>query len=214
MMQIFNKYRLWVVNTACESQLYLWKNWKHLFPLIDTLVTLSPAKAFIRSGQSMERENRMLGFGRMPWSKENNEKWTKKYREDKFKHFDVMFFDTEVWAPDWNQVDNIGIPPDIFIRLYNEPRSEIAREGLIVAIKKSIADKNAAAIEPVIADISRRVQDSTVANITRSWFPGVGFDNRIQDMNPFELEMVLRGNVKPSLAHRIQSILKSKKTDA
>jgi hypothetical protein len=66
--------------------------------------------------------------------------------------------------------------------------------------------KNAAAIESVIADISRRVPDSTVKKITRSWFAGGGFGNRIEDMNPQELEMIVKGNVTPSLAQRFRSV--------
>lgn len=210
MRHLFNKYQLWVVSTTFEAQLYLWNNWKYLFPLVDALVLLSPAKASIRTFQAIEHKHGWLGFGRMSWSKENNEKWTKKYRENESDRSGVRFFNTEIWAPDWNQAYKTGIPPDIFIRLYNEPESQIAREGLIVAIKKRIAEKNAATIEPAIADISKGIPSSTVASITRSWFPGAGFGNRVEDMNPHELEMIVKGNVTPSLARRFQSIFKSK----
>jgi hypothetical protein len=117
----------------------------------------------------------------------------------------VRFFDTEIWAPDWNQVDKTGITPDIFIRLYNEPDSHIAREGLVVAIKKSVGEKNSEAIESVIADISRRMPNASVARITRSWWRGSGFSNQIQDMNNYELEAIVRGHTKPTLAGRVRS---------
>lgn len=211
MRHLFNKYQLWVVSTAFEAQLYLWENWKSLFPLADALISLSPANASIRTFQSIEHKDGWLGFGRMPWSKENNEKWTKKYRENEANGIVIRFFETQIWAPDWNQVDKTGMPPDIFIRLFNEPQSRIAREGLIVAIKKAIAERNSAVIMHAIEDISRMVQDSTVTSITRSWYPGACFGNQIQDMNPSELEMIVKGNTKPSLTHRIQSIFKSKK---
>ena len=198
------------MSTTAEAQLFLWDNWRCLFPLVDRLVALSPAKPSIRTHQAYEHKHGWLGFGRMSWSKENNEKWTKRYRENENNGSGVRFFDTQIWAPDWNHADKTGIPPDLFIRLYNEPESRIAKEGLIVAIKKAIAEKNAAVIDPVIADISRRVPDSTVKRITRSWFSGAGFGNRIEDMNPHELEMIVKGNVTPSLAHRFQSILRSK----
>jgi hypothetical protein len=207
---LFNKYELWIVSTTSKAQLYLWNNWRVLFPLVDRLVGLSPAKAFIRSYQAYEQEHGWLGFGRMSWNRENNEKWAKKYRENEDNGSGVRFFDTQIWAPDWNHAAKTGIPPDLFIRLFSEPESQIAKEGLIVAIKKAIAEKNAAAIESVIADVSRRVPDSTVKRITRSWFAGAGFGNRIEDMNPQELEMIVKGNVTPSLVHRFQSILRSK----
>lgn len=210
MRHLFNKYQLWVVSTTSEAQLYLWNNWKYLFPLVDTLVLLSPEKASIRTFQAIEHKHGWLGFGRMSWNIENNEKWTKKYRGNEPNITCVRFFDTQIWAPDWNQACKTGIPPDIFIRLYNEPERKIAREGLIVAIKKRIAEKNAATIESAIADISKSIPDSTVASIARSWFPGAGFDNRIEDMNSHELEMIVKGNVTPSLSQRFQSILRSK----
>ncbi len=196
------------MSTPSEAQLYLWENWKCLFPLMDRLVALTPARTSIRTHQAYEQEHGWLGFGRMSWNRENNEKWAKKYLENENNGPSVRFFDTQMWAPDWNHVDKTGIPPDLFIRLYNEPESRIAREGLIVAIKKAIAEKNAAEIEAVIADISGKVPDSTVKRITRSWFSGAGFGNRIEDMNPHELEMIVKGNVTPPLVHRFMSILK------
>ena len=198
------------MSTTSSAQLYLWDNWRDLFPLVDGLVTLSPAKAFIRTHQAYEEEQGWLGFGRMSWNRENNEKWAKKYRENENNGSGVRFFDTQIWAPDWNHAEKTGIPPDLYIRLFSEPESRVAKEGLIVAIKKAIAEKNAATIESVIADVSRRVSDSTVKRITRSWFAGAGFGNRIEDMNPQELEMIVKGNVTPSLVHRFQSILRSK----
>jgi hypothetical protein len=209
-----SKYQLWVVHTAAEAQLYLWEKWKYLLPLVDTLVSLSPAKAFMRSRQAIESENAWLGFGRMSWDKENNEKWTRLHKENESKGRGVRFFNTEIWAPDWNQVEKTGVFPDIYVRLYNEPDSRITREGLIIAIKHAIVEKNTAAIEPVIADISRTVPHSTVISITRSWGPGAGFVNHIQDMNNWELKTILEDRDRPSLAVRILSIFSGKRTDA
>lgn len=213
-MQWASKYRLWVVNTASEAQLYLWDNWKYLFPLVDTLVSLSPAKAFMRTRQAIEHNNAWLGFGRMSWDKENNEKWTRQHRENESKGHAIRFFNTEIWAPDWNQVDRTGISPDIYVRLYNEPDSQITREGLIIAIKKAIVQKSTAAIEPVVIDISKTVPESTLISIDRSWGPGSGFVNHIQDMNNWELKKVLENRDRPSLVARILSIFNGKRIDA
>ncbi len=210
-MQLFNKYRVWVVSTASEAELYLWDNWKHLYPLVDRLVSLSPAKAFIRTRQAVDHKNEWLGFGRMAWSKDNNAKWTTRYRENASEGSSVRFFDTEIWAPDWNQVDKTGAFPDVYVRLYNEPASQITKEGLIVAIRKSIADKNTAAIESVLADIAKLIPNCTLARVTRSWGPGAGFVNHIQDMNNYELELIVKGELTPSLTGRIWALIKSKK---
>lgn len=198
------------MSTTSDARLYLWENWRVLFPLIDRLVGLSPAKAFIRTHQAYNQGHGWLGFGRMSWNRENNEKWAKKCRANEDNESDVRFFDTQIWAPDWNHAERTGIAPDLFVRLFNEPDSRIAKEGLIVAFGKTIAEKNAAAIESAIADVSRMIPDSTVKRITRSWFAGAGFGNRIEDMNPQELEKIVKGNLTPSFAHRLQSILRSK----
>lgn len=202
------KYQVWVVNTASEAQLYLWDNWERLFPLLDKLVSLSPTKAFIRTAQGVQHKNSLLGFGRMAWSKESNEKWTKKYRENESGKKRVSFYSTQIWAPDWNQFDKTGIPPDFFVLLYNYPSSQTTREGLIIAITRVIVAQNSATVEPTIADISNIVPDSAVVKTARSWWPGSGFPNQIQDMNNWELEKVLKESTKPSLTDRIRSLFK------
>jgi hypothetical protein len=208
------KYQLWVVNTFSESQLYLWNNWKRLFPLVDKLVSLSPAKAFIRTAQAAQHKSSLLGFGRMAWSKENNEKWTRKYRENESEKVDVLFYYTQIWAPDWHQFDKTGVPPDVFVQLYNYPSSQKTREGLIIAITRAIVEEHSAIIEPAIVDISKIVPDSIVVKTTRSWSPGSQFPNQIQDMNNWELERVLEATNKPSLADRIRSTFKGRPNNA
>ncbi len=213
MRPLFNKYQVWLVHTPSEANLFLWNQWKLLFPLVDRLVSLSPAKAAIRSHQAMDGIQGWLGFGRMAWNKENNEKWTTRYRQNEGSCAVVRFFDTQVWAPDWNHTDRTGLLPDLFIRLFNEPRSHISREGLVVAVKTSIARAHAATIESIMTDIADRVQGSTVSSMTRSWFPGAGFAYQIQDMNPGELDRLATGVTKPSTAGLILLFLKGKKTD-
>lgn len=177
-------------------------------------MSLSPAKTFIRTVQGVQNKDSLLGFGRMAWSIENNEKWTKKYRENESEKVGVSFYGTQIWVPDWNQFDKTGMPPDIFIQLYNYPSSQITREGLIIAITRAIVRENSAIIEPAIADTAKIVPDSTVAKTTRSWWPGSGFPNQIQDMNNWELERVLAGCNKSSIADQIRSIFKGRPNNA
>ena len=128
----YKRYRLWVINTDKEAFLYKWDNWKLLMPSIDKLLKLTKEKAFIRTNQSFEFENKWLGFGRMTWDEENNVKWTTKYRTAD-NESRLQFFGTEIWAPDWNEFVKSGVPPDIFVKLYNIPNSQTTRQGLIIA---------------------------------------------------------------------------------
>jgi len=34
----YEKYRLWVINTQTEADLFLWENWKKLCPALDALI--------------------------------------------------------------------------------------------------------------------------------------------------------------------------------
>ena len=188
------KYQLWVINTSDEAQLYIWDNWKLIFPLIDTLVNLSSEKAYIRTNQALEHKNDWLGFGRMVWNKSNNEKWTKKYRENEYANEKVTFYDTQIWAPDWNQCFKSNITSDIFIYLYHYPNEnvKITKEGLVIAMPVKIYNMNIGLIESVLNKLLNIIPNSTLAYTTRSWRPSNGYPNHIEDINNWELERVLK----------------------
>ncbi len=188
---LFREYRLWVVNTTAEAQLYLWENYKLLFPHIDALVGISPVKAFIRSLQSMEGKSGFLGFGRMAWSKENNEKWTKKYRGNRNDHANITFFKTQIWAPDWNHHCKTGVPPDIFLEVYNYKNDHKIGEGLIVTIPDIIYRKKTEFIDTTIHKIMKAIPKSKLSVVIRTWNPGGGFPNQIQDINSWEISKVV-----------------------
>lgn len=188
---LFRKYRLWVINTPAEAQLYLWINYKLLYPHIDALLSVSRAKAFIRSSQSIEGKNGWLGFGRMAWTKENNEKWTKKYRMNKRSDENIEFFETQIWAPDWNNYCNTGVPPDVFIEIYNFQNDTTIREGVIVAIPDRIYKKHTNQIDIAIDEITKAIPEPTLSTTFRSWSPDGGFPNQIQDINNWEIAKVI-----------------------
>lgn len=142
----YRRYRLWVINTDQEAFLYKWDNWKLLMPSIDKLLTLTKEKAFVKTSQSLEFENKWLGFGRMTWSEESNRRWTTKYRTPE-NESRLQFYDTEIWAPDWNEVGRTNVPPDIYIKLYNIARFKSIKEGLIIAMPRRLAIKQKAIIE-------------------------------------------------------------------
>jgi hypothetical protein len=187
----YRRYRLWVINTNKEVNLYKWDNWKSLIPSIDKLTKLTSEKSFIRTFQSFEFENKWLGFGRMTWNKENNMKWTTKYRSPE-NESRLQFFDTEIWAPDWNQFYESGMPPDIFVKLYNNPKSQTAREGLIIAIPRRLSLKHKETIETELQRLTKLIPVSRLTMTTRFWQPWIKFDNNIEDMNPHELEEILK----------------------
>lgn len=193
----YRRYRLWVINTSKEALLYKWDNWKPLIPSIDKLLKLTKEKSFIRTSQSFEFENKWLGFGRMIWDEENNKKWTTKYRTTE-EESRLQFYGTEIWAPDWNRFYDSGMPPDIFIKLYNNPKSQKAREGLIIAIPRRLGLKEKEIIETELQRLTNLIPGSKMTMITRYWQPWLRFVNNIEDMNHQELEKIVLDGEKPS----------------
>jgi len=189
----YRRYKVWVINTNKEAFLYKWDNWKLLMPSIDKLLALTKEKAFIRTNQSFEFESRWLGFGRMTWDEDNNIKWTTRYRTAD-NESRLQFYDTEIWAPDWNAFTKTSMPPDIYVKLYNMPNSQTTKEGLIIAIPRRTSLNNRQVIETELSRLKKLIPDSTLTMITRFWFPWFKFVNNIEDMNPHELEKIVSFN--------------------
>jgi hypothetical protein len=187
----YRRYRLWVINTDKDAFLYKWDNWKQLMPSIDKFLKLTTEKAFIKTNQSFEFESKWLGFGRMTWDEENNIKWTTKYRTADSEQR-LQFHGTEIWAPDWNDFGKSGMPPDIFVKLYNIPNSQTTREGLIIAIPRQISLKQRQIIETELSRLTKLIPNSTLTMTTRLWQPWFKFENNIDDMNPQELEKIVK----------------------
>lgn len=189
----YRRYKLWIINTQTVANLYLWEKWKLLLPSLDILINLTTEPAFIRSYQSYEFENRWLGFGRMKWNEENNIKWTTKYRNGNIGDKTPDFSHTEIWAPDWNQVCDKDMPPDIFVQLYNFPTLEKIKEGIVIAMPKSIYNKNKILVDSELTKLINRIPGSTISTSTRSWWPGWKIRNHIGDINNQEIEKIVEG---------------------
>lgn len=187
----YKHYSLWVINTDKEAFLYKWDNWRQLIPSIDKLLLLTNERAFIRTKQSFEFENKWLGFGRMAWNEENNMKWTKKYRTSE-NESRLNFYDTEIWAPDWNNFIKTGMPPEIFVKLYNIPNSQTTKEGLIIAMPRRLSLNKRPIIETELSRLTNRIPNSTLITTTRLWQPWFKFSNSIDNINPFELEKIIK----------------------
>ncbi|MGY3213664.1 hypothetical protein [Mucilaginibacter sp. HD30] len=186
------RYQLYLINTTVECRLYLWDNWEKILPYINTLVALTDQPAFIRTYQSYEFENRWLGFGRMKWSDENNRKWTTKYRDNNFPGKVPEFYYTEIWAPDWNALCKTGMPPDIFVHLYNNPGVQDVTEGIIIALPISLYDKNKLLIDDAVSKIAVTVTGSKIYEAKRDWWGRRAVRNSIEAINIHEVLEIMK----------------------
>lgn len=189
MNKSLTRYQVWVINTSSEALLYTWERWKTLLPSLDAIVNLAKDPAFIRTRQSHDGENTFLGFGRMKWSEENNHLWTTKYREAPIPGKKLIFYNTEIWAPDWNKV--LQTYPDVFIKVYHYENIEMLREGIMIALPRRIAKKNRSVIAPALESLLQNIPGASLSTVTRFWTPWFKFVNEIGDMNHQELEKIV-----------------------
>lgn len=187
----YKTYQLWLINTTIECNLYLWEKWRLLVPPLDGLIGLTQEKAFIRSFQSYIHENKWLGFGRMKWDEENNIKWTSKYRTNNAVADEPEFYNTEVWAPDWNRVCDTGMPPDVFICLYNYPEVPQIREGLVIALPRSLYKKNKRLVDDSLSKLLSQIPGSKIHEIKRDWWGRTASRNNIGDITPQEIKKII-----------------------
>ncbi|HEY8927761.1 MAG TPA: hypothetical protein VIM55_01120 [Mucilaginibacter sp.] len=185
------RYKLWIVNTPEQCGLYLWDNWKLLLPAVHKLMKLTSQPAFIRTFQSYKHEYKWLGFGRMKWSEENNIKWTTKYRKDGPLTNHPDFFNTEIWAPDWNKVCDTGMPPDIFVRLYNYPDVPAISEGVVIALPRSLYKKHTLLINEAMAEIISHIPGSKMFETERNWWGRTAVRNSIEHLSPQEIRKMV-----------------------
>ncbi|MFD1145486.1 hypothetical protein ACFQ4C_30450 [Larkinella insperata] len=183
-------YTVWVINSASAVQLYVWDNWKAIYPELDTLLTLSNHPAYIQTFQSFGG-NSWLAFGRMRWNEENNTKWTSKYRTQEYSHEKLEFMGTKIWAPDCNHCYKKGQTPELYIHTYSYSHSENPLEGLLIAMPKQLAKQNKAFITSKLVAIQKRILNSSIYYLERYWTPSNGFLNRIEDMNYHELTSLI-----------------------
>lgn len=189
---IVPKYCVINVNTNQDFEIDNWENWNKVFPLIDSLIKLIGCEneTFIRTFQCFEFENNWLGFGRMKWNDQNNQKWTTKYKTEEFSDKKLEFFNTEIWSSDWNHYDKTGETPIFFINIYKE--SDL-NTGLIIAIKKKHYKQNELSLNSLFDKIKIIIPNSNVRKIERYW--KVNFfssQNEIQDMSFYHLDEVMK----------------------
>ncbi len=179
-----------LTSAAAIPELCRWEHWQKAFPIVDRLMTMSPATAAIRTGQTFDNESHWLGFGRMIWSRKNNEKWTQKYRSPQFADRQLNFLCTEIWAPDWNVVWRDHCAPDIFVKLATYTPPQI-RQSLLVAVREPIYSSRIDEIRPLVAQLASLLPDADHRTGHQRWAEKVygsgGFSDGLSNRTAFRL---------------------------
>jgi hypothetical protein len=126
----------------------------------------------------------------MQWTDESNIKWTTRYRNSNSEN-QPEFYNTEIWAPDWNSISKTGMPPDVYINLYNYPEINEIREGLIIALPCSLYKKNKKLVDSILNQIASQIPDSRIHKTKRDWWGRTVSRNNVEDLNPQELKTII-----------------------
>ena len=183
--------------TTASSQppLYRWQLWQNAYPLLDSLIALSKEKAAIRSTQSFKGDSKWLPFGRMIWSKKNNEKWSEKYRSAEHSDRVLEFMGTEVWAPDWNTAWKQEQAPDIFIKLDKHDSPQL-QQSLLIAVREPVYTNNTATIRGTIQKVAELLPSPIHYFGRQRWAEEVwdsGYRNGLSDRSTYKLvEQLIR----------------------
>ena len=188
----YRSYHIYVIHTSACCNLYLWDNWQHLFTLVDRLIKLTTQPAFIRTFQAYRYDNKWLVFGRMKWSKENNIKWTNKHLGNKPDHDRPDFYKTEIWAPDWNAVCDTDFPPDVYVSLYHHPDTQLLKEGMLIALPKSIYQKKQILVDDTLMQLTAKIPGAKISFAKRGWWGQTAKRNSIESLNPQELLKIIQ----------------------
>ncbi|MBK9759268.1 MAG: hypothetical protein IPO90_04660 [Flavobacteriales bacterium] len=186
-------YKVWVMHSSNPIRIYAWDNWKEMMPMITSLLSITTEKAYIRSLQAYEHKNGWLGFGRMPWNEESNKRWTTKYLEEPNGQGEVQFFDTEVWAPDWNSWLRTGRTPEIFVKVFGDTGFEGLKNGLIIAMPMYLFKRNEGLVTTQLAKLRSIAPSYRLASTVRAWKGSQSWviTNDIMDMNGREMRRII-----------------------
>lgn len=163
--------------------IWIWKNWQHVVPLLQTVVSLSSGVPTI-GARLQDSSGVPVKFGRMIWSLKHNEKWATKCADA-----DCQFFDTEIAFPSRSKCHKTrGLEPEVLIFVENGNLLKSADRNVDQAIIIHIANDrmDADALPAVTASIDgiRRLLNSQIAGELKrpSAFPskyGMGYTDAI-----------------------------------
>ena len=187
------KYLVININSTDNITLNDWNYWKLFYSIFDQILKQTDLEkdTYIRSFQSFKTEKNWLGFGRMKWNLQNNQKWTQKYNSEEYSSKELEFFNTEIWSPNWNNFDKTGNSPKFFSKVYHEN----INKGIFIAVDLRLYKNNSELIDGYIEEIVELIPNSKLNLFTRFWKPSKGFYNNIIDITYSEIETVLRKNL-------------------
>jgi len=94
--------------------IWIWKNWQHVVPLLQTVVGLSSGVPSIGAHLN-DSHGAPVKFGKMSWSLKNNEKWSTPCAAA-----DFLFSDAEIAFPSRNKCHTTrGLEPEVLIFVEN-----------------------------------------------------------------------------------------------
>jgi hypothetical protein len=75
--------------------------------------------------------------------------------------------------------------------LYNFPTLKSTREGLVIALPKSLYKKNKTIVDQIVDDIASHIPESQIHETERDWWGRVAKRNNIDDMTPHEIKKIV-----------------------
>ena len=165
--------------------MHRWNCWRHVCEALDPIIQLSPAKAVIRTRQSLPGNPSWLPFGRMVWSAKNNEKWTEKYAAEQM----LEFFGTEAWAPDWNTVWKQDLPPDVFLHVERPLHGNI-QQAITLAVREPLYAANLSLARSAVENVARAAPGAEQYFGYLPWAQHVyesGYSNGLSDRGALQL---------------------------
>jgi hypothetical protein len=155
-----------VIEPQLTRPLYARDAWFEIVPHLDAIIETLGLPAFIRTWQTRPEDTaRQLPFGRLKWSRANNERWTTQYLEGPQP---THFWCTEVWARDWSYHDQHGGYPDLFCRV-EHLLVPAESQAFVLAIRKAVLANVAEAADAALDLASAHYRDPQRLVFDRIW---------------------------------------------
>lgn len=140
------KYTVWfiLVDTSV-FKIHDWEIWKAYYLALDPMLSKLNPQTEIRTFQTHKWIWWWLPFGKMHWNRENNIKWTSKFKKGWRKRKSLEFFNTEVLSPDYYSCEKSKTFPKVYLRIdegLNEYWKQPYNASILIAIKQRSVDKN------------------------------------------------------------------------
>lgn len=164
--------------------IWLWKNWQHVVPLLDPIVSSSSGAPAI--GTRLHDKSRApVKFGKMVWSLKHNETWSTKCGDANH-----TFYDTEIAFPSRSKCHKTrGLAPEVLIfvengNLTDSPDPNVDQSIIIHVSNDRLTPDSRGAARASVDAIGRLLNASLVGEFEQrpESFPspyGMGFTDAI-----------------------------------